>query len=181
MARSLDCAGRIYLVAWHRSPSLPRSVRFLDQPVRLYSAGMRSRLAFAICVHAEADILIVDEALAVGDAAFRRKSLAFMESFRRRGTLIVVTHDMQQIKSLCDRVIWVDGGGIRASGEAAEVIRLMTTRPKPRRTIASVFAWTPRPARRFVTLTGSGDGGSHVSSEQSSASGSNQLDPPDAS
>jgi lipopolysaccharide transport system ATP-binding protein len=97
---------------------------FLDQPVRLYSAGMRSRLAFAICVHAEADILIVDEALAVGDAAFRRKSLAFMESFRRRGTLIVVTHDMQQIKSLCDRVIWVDGGGIRASGEAAEVIQL---------------------------------------------------------
>jgi lipopolysaccharide transport system ATP-binding protein len=97
---------------------------FLDQPVRLYSAGMRSRLAFAICVHAEADILIVDEALAVGDAAFRRKSLAFMESFRRRGTLIVVTHDMQQIKALCDRVIWVDGGGIRASGAAAEVIPL---------------------------------------------------------
>ena len=97
---------------------------FFDQPVRLYSAGMRSRLAFAICVHAEADILIVDEALAVGDAAFTRKSLAFMESFRRRGTLIVVTHDMQQISALCDRVIWVDGGGIRASGEAAEVIQL---------------------------------------------------------
>jgi lipopolysaccharide transport system ATP-binding protein len=97
---------------------------FLDQPVRLYSAGMRSRLAFAICVHAEADILVVDEALAVGDAAFRRKSLAFMEAFRRRGTLIVVTHDMQQIKALCDRVIWVDGGGIRASGTAAEVIQL---------------------------------------------------------
>jgi len=97
---------------------------FLDQPVRLYSSGMRSRLAFAICVHAEADILVVDEALAVGDAAFRRKSLAFMESFRRRGTLIVVTHDMEQIKALCDRVIWVDGGGIRASGEAAEVIQL---------------------------------------------------------
>lgn len=97
---------------------------FIDQPVRLYSAGMRSRLAFAICVHAEADILIVDEALAVGDAAFRRKSLAFMESFRRHGTLIVVTHDMEQIKALCDRVIWVDDGGIRASGGVAEVIRL---------------------------------------------------------
>jgi len=97
---------------------------FLDQPVRLYSAGMRSRLAFAICAHAEADILIVDEALAVGDAAFRRKSLAFIESFRRRGTLILVTHDMEQIRALCDRVIWVDGGGIRASGTAAEVIQL---------------------------------------------------------
>jgi len=97
---------------------------FIDQPVRLYSAGMRSRLAFAICVHAEADILIVDEALAVGDAAFRGKCLAFMESFRRRGTVIVVTHDMGQIKTLCDRVIWVDDGGIRASGGVAEVLRL---------------------------------------------------------
>ena len=97
---------------------------FIDQPVRLYSAGMRSRLAFAICVHADADILIVDEALAVGDAAFRQKSLAFMESFRRRGTLIVVSHDMAQIRALCDRVVWVDDGGIRAIGGSAEVIGL---------------------------------------------------------
>jgi lipopolysaccharide transport system ATP-binding protein len=97
---------------------------FIDQPVRLYSSGMRSRLAFAICVHAEADILIVDEGLDAGDAAFRRKSLAFIESFRRRGTLIMVTHDMEQIRTLCDRVIWVDDGGIRAGGAAAEVLRL---------------------------------------------------------
>jgi lipopolysaccharide transport system ATP-binding protein len=97
---------------------------FLDQPVRLYSAGMRSRLAFAICAHAEADILMVDEALEVGDAAFRRKCLAFIESFRRRGTLIMVTHDMEQIRSLCDRVIWVDDGGIRAGGGVAEVLGL---------------------------------------------------------
>jgi lipopolysaccharide transport system ATP-binding protein len=97
---------------------------FLDQPVRLYSSGMRSRLAFAICAHAEANILIVDEALEVGDAAFRRKCLAFMEAFRRRGTLIVVTHDMEQIRTLCDRAIWVDDGGIRAAGGVAEVLRL---------------------------------------------------------
>jgi homopolymeric O-antigen transport system ATP-binding protein len=97
---------------------------FLDQPVRLYSNGMRSRLAFAICAHAEADILIVDEALEVGDAAFRRKCLAFMDAFRRRGTLIMVTHDMEQIKTLCERVIWVDDGGIRAGGGVAEVLRL---------------------------------------------------------
>jgi len=97
---------------------------FFDQPVRLYSAGMRSRLAFAICVHADADILIVDEALAVGDAAFRQKGLAFLEAFRRRGTLVLVSHDMEQIRALCDRVIWVDDGGVRASGEAARVLRL---------------------------------------------------------
>src|SRR6516165_2162912 len=97
---------------------------FIDQPVRLYSAGMRSRLAFAICAHAEADILIVDEALAVGDAAFRGKGLAFLEAFRRRGTLVLVSHDMEQIRALCDRVIWVDDGGIRASGGVAEVLQL---------------------------------------------------------
>jgi lipopolysaccharide transport system ATP-binding protein len=100
---------------------------FLDQPVRLYSTGMRSRLAFAICAHADADLLIVDEALAVGDAAFRRKSLAFMEAFRRRGTIVVVTHDMDEIRTLCDRAIWVDDGRIRASGAVAEVIRLYET------------------------------------------------------
>ena len=97
---------------------------FFDQPVRLYSAGMRSRLAFAICVHADADTLIVDEALAVGDAAFQQKGLAFMEAFRRRGTLILVSHDMEQVRALCDRVIWVDYGGVRASGEAAKILRL---------------------------------------------------------
>jgi len=95
---------------------------FIDQPVRLYSSGMRARLAFSICVHADADIMIVDEALAVGDAAFRQKSLAFMQDFRKRGTLILVTHDMDQIMALCDRVIWVDDGGIRGNGSAAEVI-----------------------------------------------------------
>jgi lipopolysaccharide transport system ATP-binding protein len=97
---------------------------FIDQPARLYSSGMRSRLAFAICVHADADILLVDEALAVGDAAFRQKSLAFLKSFRARGTLIVVSHDMDQIRALCDRVIWVDDGRIRADGGVTEVLRL---------------------------------------------------------
>jgi lipopolysaccharide transport system ATP-binding protein len=98
--------------------------QFLDQPVRLYSTGMRARLAFAICANADADIMIVDEALSVGDAAFQRKCQAYMESFRRRGTLILVTHEMAQIKAMCDRVIWVDDGGIRASGDVDEVIGL---------------------------------------------------------
>src|SRR5262249_14838651 len=93
-----------------------------EQPPPIYSAGMRSRLAFAICVHADADILIVDEALTVGDAAFRQKGLAFMKAFRRRGTLILVSHDMEQIRAMCDRVIWVDDGGVRASGRVAEVL-----------------------------------------------------------
>jgi lipopolysaccharide transport system ATP-binding protein len=97
---------------------------FIDQPVRLYSSGMRARLAFSICAHADADIMIVDEALAVGDAVFRDKSLRFMESFRRFGTLVVVSHEDDQIAALCDRVVWVDDGRIRASGGAAEMLRL---------------------------------------------------------
>ena len=97
---------------------------FLDQPVRLYSSGMRARLAFSICAHADANVMLVDEALAVGDAVFREKCLRFMEAFRRFGTLVVVSHEDDQIAALCDRVIWVDDGRIRASGEVLEVLRL---------------------------------------------------------
>lgn len=97
---------------------------FLDQPVRLYSSGMRARLAFAICAHADADILVVDEALSVGDAAFRRKCFDFIEAFRQRGTLILVSHDLDHIKTMCDRAIWIDDGDIRASGSVDEVMQL---------------------------------------------------------
>ena len=98
--------------------------RFIDQPLRLYSAGMRSRLAFAICAHADADILVVDEALAVGDSAFRQKCLSYMEAFLERGTLLFVSHDMQEIENFCHNVIWIDRGRIRARGRPADVIQL---------------------------------------------------------
>ena len=97
---------------------------FIDQPLRLYSAGMRSRLAFAICAHADADILVVDEALAVGDAAFRQKCLQYMEAFLEHGTLLFVSHDMQEIDKFCHNVVWVDGGRIRACGRPADVLKL---------------------------------------------------------
>ena len=97
---------------------------FIEQPVRLYSSGMRSRLAFSICAHADADIMLVDEALAVGDAVFRQKCLKFMESFRRDGTLLVVSHEDDQIAALCDRVIWVDDGRVRAAGPTEDILRL---------------------------------------------------------
>jgi lipopolysaccharide transport system ATP-binding protein len=97
---------------------------FIDQPVRLYSSGMRSRLAFSICAHADADVLLIDEALAVGDAVFRQKCLRFMESFRRFGTLLVVSHEDDQIIAMCDRVIWIDDGHVRASGTTSEMLAL---------------------------------------------------------
>lgn len=89
---------------------------FFDQPVKLYSSGMGARLAFAVCAHADGDILIVDEALAVGDEAFRARCQALIRDFRNRGTLLFVSHDMNQVATLCDRVIWIDRGGLRADG-----------------------------------------------------------------
>ncbi len=95
---------------------------FFYQPVKLYSSGMASRLAFAICAHADADILIVDEALSVGDAAFGKKCDAFIRDFAKRGTILVVSHSLDMLESLCDRVIWIEDGIARAIGPAGEVI-----------------------------------------------------------
>lgn len=96
---------------------------FIDQPTRLYSAGMRSRLAFAVCAHADADILIVDEALSVGDGAFRKKCLDFINEFCKRGTLILASHEMDQITALCDRVVWIDRGRVKADGAPTAILQ----------------------------------------------------------
>ena len=95
---------------------------FFYQPVKLYSTGMTARLAFAVCAHADADILIVDEALSVGDAAFGAKCDAFIKDFANRGTILVVSHDLTTLEALCDRIIWIEGGRVQAIGPAREVI-----------------------------------------------------------
>lgn len=95
---------------------------FFYQPVKLYSSGMAARLAFAVCAHADADILIVDEALSVGDAAFGAKCDAFIRDFARRGTILVVSHDLETLESMCDKVMWIEGGTVHAIGGASEVI-----------------------------------------------------------
>lgn len=95
---------------------------FFYQPVKLYSSGMAARLAFAVCAHADADILIVDEALSVGDAAFGAKCDAFIKDFAKRGTILVVSHNLETLEELCDRVIWIEGGRAHQIGEASEVI-----------------------------------------------------------
>lgn len=96
---------------------------YMEQPVKHYSVGMRTRLAFAICAHVEAEILVVDEALAVGDAAFQRKCLEWIDRFRQTGTLLFVSHSMQEVRRLCTRAIWIEDGRIRAQGEPSQVIR----------------------------------------------------------
>ena len=97
--------------------------RFIDTPVKYYSSGMYMRLAFAVAAHMDPEILLVDEALAVGDAAFQAKCIAKMEDVARSGrTVVFVSHNMGSVRSLCDRVIWLNGGTIAAAGDPDEVI-----------------------------------------------------------
>ena len=97
---------------------------FIDIPVRNYSSGMVMRLAFSIASMVNPDILIVDEILAVGDAAFQEKSYARMTELMSHGTTVLfVSHSLDQIRRLCDRVIWLDHGEVMEIGETQEVCR----------------------------------------------------------
>lgn len=97
--------------------------RFIDTPVKRYSSGMYVRLAFAVAAHLEPDILIVDEVLAVGDAAFQRKCLGKMDEANTAGrTVIFVSHNMAAIRTLTPRAIWLDHGTVVADGRTSDVI-----------------------------------------------------------
>lgn len=95
---------------------------FIDQPVGSYSSGMVMRLAFAVMVHVDAEILIIDEALAVGDAFFTQRCMRFLRDFKTRGTLLFVSHDDAAVAGLCDRALWLEGGETRALGSAKDVV-----------------------------------------------------------
>ena len=88
----------------------------INQPVKTYSSGMFVRLAFAVIAHVDADILVIDEALAVGDAVFTQKCMRFIRKFKENGTLLFVSHDMASIMNLCERAIWLDSGELRKVG-----------------------------------------------------------------
>lgn len=94
---------------------------FIDQPVKTYSSGMMVRLAFAVIAHVDADILIIDEALAVGDAIFTSKCMQFIRGFKKKGTLVFVSHDMSSVINLCDKAIWLEKGEIIEQGGATEI------------------------------------------------------------
>jgi lipopolysaccharide transport system ATP-binding protein len=97
--------------------------RFIDTPIKRYSSGMRLRLGFAVAAHLSPDILLVDEVLAVGDADFQKKCLNAMEGLRTSGrTVLFVSHNMAAVENLCSRCIWMDGGRIRADGEARAIV-----------------------------------------------------------
>jgi ABC-type polysaccharide/polyol phosphate transport system ATPase subunit len=106
--------------------------KFLDMPVRYYSAGMMIRLAFSIATAVEPEILIIDEVLAAGDAAFQTKARDRMKNLIARArAVIIVSHDMASISQLCDRAIWMDQGRIRREGPAGEVIEAYTSPSNP--------------------------------------------------
>lgn len=95
---------------------------FFYQPVKLYSSGMAARLAFAVCAHADADVLIVDEALSVGDEAFSAKCDAYIQDFANHGTILIVSHNLKTLREICDRVIWIEDGRVQGIGAARDVI-----------------------------------------------------------
>ena len=98
---------------------------YIDQPVRVYSSGMQMRLAFAVATAKRPDVLIVDEALSVGDAYFQHKSFERIRAFRAEGTtLLIVSHDKGAIQSVCDRAILLDGGRVSKEGPPEEIMDL---------------------------------------------------------
>lgn len=98
---------------------------FIDEPVRSYSSGMRARLGFAVAFQADPDVLLIDEVLGVGDAAFKAKSAAVMrEKIESDKTVVLVSHSEETVLDFCDRVVWIEHGVTRAVGSAEEVAQL---------------------------------------------------------
>lgn len=97
--------------------------RFMDQPLKNFSSGMTVRLAFSLAIHSVADVLLLDEVLAVGDQEFQTKCFDVFKNFKRDGkTIILVSHSLDVMKDFCDRVIWIEQGKVIAQGSPAEMI-----------------------------------------------------------
>lgn len=97
--------------------------KFIDNPVRTYSSGMYMRLAFSVAINVDADILLIDEILSVGDEHFQRKCFEKMKELKAEGkTMVFVTHDMGAVKELCDRAVWLCNGVVRMDGDTATVV-----------------------------------------------------------
>ena len=97
---------------------------YIEQPVKTYSSGMMVRLAFAVIAHVDADILVVDEALSVGDAFFTQKCMRFLRRFMKSGTILFVSHDTASVKGLCNHALWLEKGGVVGEGAPKEVCEL---------------------------------------------------------
>lgn len=97
---------------------------FIDNPIRTYSSGMYMRLAFSVAINVNADILLIDEILAVGDAKFQAKCFNKMKELKKKGiTIVLVSHDMKSIVNFCDKCIWIDKGKIKEYGITKNVVK----------------------------------------------------------
>ena len=97
---------------------------FIDNPVRTYSSGMYMRLAFSVAINVDADILLIDEILSVGDQHFQEKCFEKMRELKEEGkTMVFVTHSMESVKNLCDRAVWLYDGQVRMDGNTDEVVK----------------------------------------------------------
>ena len=96
---------------------------YIDNPVRTYSSGMYMRLAFAVAINVDADILLIDEILSVGDEHFQNKCFNKMLDLKEKGkTMVFVTHSMQSVRNLCDRAVWLSNGEIKMDGDTNKVV-----------------------------------------------------------
>jgi len=133
---------------------------FMDQPVKTYSSGMFVRLAFAVATCVEPDILIIDEALSVGDGAFARKSFERIKSIRDHGkTILFCSHSLYQVEAICNRVLWIDQGRLRMDGEPAAVVTaynnfLAVEATAPAGESTAIAAASAPPAHGTARLTG---------------------------
>jgi ABC-type polysaccharide/polyol phosphate transport system ATPase subunit len=128
--------------------------RFIDTPIKYYSSGMAVRLGFAVAAHINPDILLVDEVLAVGDAAFQAKCLNKLAELREQDkTIVLVTHNMTNVVQHCDRVIWMDRGTVRAVGDPEEIVEQYLQAVQPRTAAAEAPMLDESAPIRIGTVT----------------------------
>lgn len=95
---------------------------FIDEPIRVYSSGMLAKLGFSVMSQVEPDILIIDEVLSVGDISFQRKCIHTINDFKHKGvTILFVSHNMENVRQVCDRVIWIENNTVKMNGNTCEV------------------------------------------------------------
>jgi len=132
--------------------------KFLDTPVKRYSSGMYVRLAFAVAAHLEPEILIVDEVLAVGDAEFQKKCLGKMQDVSKEGrTVLFVSHNMNAVRNLCDRVICLKNGVLELDGDANSVIEKYMSVDEPRMILYESVEVLPHPYIKKVVVHQDGE------------------------
>ena len=127
---------------------------FIDAPVKTYSSGMYMRLGFAVAIHVDPDVLLVDEVLAVGDEGFTHKCLDKFAEFKRRGkTILLVTHSLGLVERFCDEALWMDGGAMKALGDPKRVVGAYVTDVESTARNSSSRRATPRRRSRRRSIS----------------------------